>query len=362
MGDQKIIGYLQNIHPTMTDQKKLLTDLQTIVETRDISLELFRPRAIDTDGQLIVTTEAFAITVPIDISNQMHSSLVDKWDDIQNGLYNDIIGDDSLLIKSYFIPFKRGICTQAMRNQSICFQKEFNRARSGIYITQCNTIDTNFILTTNEAKKIGVDHWNLKKPVSLRMLIMSYKQPNTDVSIVETIQNMGYGNFVLVLKKQYVTITTDSISILLDTLTTRDGYNSICDTKIQTKQSLRIKKLSKKSQKYISGLQETIMRIGDKEGVTSKTPTNRKHDTKDVNHLISNTECISPELKRSAAHTIDSDDSGFSSPEKANETGRIPKQPIAIKKLIVPSTAKPHSQYRMSTNEFSRSICSHAWD
>jgi hypothetical protein len=33
-------------------------------------------------------------------------SLVDKWDDIQNGVYNDVIGNDSLLIQSYFIPFK----------------------------------------------------------------------------------------------------------------------------------------------------------------------------------------------------------------------------------------------------------------
>jgi hypothetical protein len=126
MGNQKIIGYLQNIHPTLTDQKKLITDLQSVVETRDISLELFRPRAIDNNGALIATTKAFAITVPIDISNQMHMSLVDKWDDIQNGVYNDVIGNDSLLIQSYFIPFKRGICTHAMRNQSICLQKEYN--------------------------------------------------------------------------------------------------------------------------------------------------------------------------------------------------------------------------------------------
>ncbi len=31
---------------------------------------------------------------------------------------------------------------------------------------------------------------------------MSYKQPNTNTTIVETIQNMGYGNFVLVLEKK----------------------------------------------------------------------------------------------------------------------------------------------------------------
>jgi hypothetical protein len=68
MGDQKIIGYLQNIHPNLTDQKKLLTDLQSVVETRDISIELFQPRALDTNGSLIATTEAFAVTVLLDIS------------------------------------------------------------------------------------------------------------------------------------------------------------------------------------------------------------------------------------------------------------------------------------------------------
>jgi hypothetical protein len=176
-----------------------------------------------------------------------------------------------------------------VRNQSICFQKEYNRIRSGIYITQCNTVDNKFHLTHSEAQKIGVDHWNLKEPVSLRSLIMSYKQPNTDKNIVETIQNMGYGNFVLVLEKKYVTLTTDSISILLDTLTSRDDYNTICDTKIQTKPSLRMKKLSKKSQKYISDLQETIMRIGDKDDTQStKTPNKRKHSNKETNPLISN--------------------------------------------------------------------------
>jgi hypothetical protein len=353
MGDQKIIGYLQNVHPSMTNQKKLLTDLQSIVETRDISLELFRPRAIDNDGTLLATTEAFAITVPTDISNQMHSSLVDKWDDIKNGVYNDIIGNDSLLINSYFIPFKRGLCTHAVRNKSICLQKEFNRTRTGIYITQCNTIDTNFTLTDNEAKAIGVDHWDLTEPVSLRSLIMSYKQPNTDKSIVETIQNMGFGNFVLVIDKKYSTLTTDSISILLDTLTTRDDYNTICDTKVQTKPSLRIKKLSKKSQKYISCLQETIMCIGDKEhSKSTKTPTKRKHETKKVNHLISNSERVSPDFKKSTQKNIDSDDSGFSSPEKANETGKTLRKPIAIKKLTPSVLLKKHhtlSKQRSST-------------
>jgi hypothetical protein len=54
MGDQKIIGYLQNIQFNMIDQKKLLTDLQSVVETRDISIQLFPPQALDTNGTLIM--------------------------------------------------------------------------------------------------------------------------------------------------------------------------------------------------------------------------------------------------------------------------------------------------------------------
>jgi hypothetical protein len=149
----------------------------------------------------------------------------------------------------------------------------------------------------------------------------------------------------LVLEKKYVTLTTDSILILLDTLTSRDDYNTICDTKIQTKPSLRIKKLSKKSQKYISGLQETIMHIGDNDDSQStKTPTKRKHGKKDTNPLISNTERISPELKKPTINHLDSDESGFSSPEKANETGKIPRRPLAHKKLTVPALSKKYSQ------------------
>jgi hypothetical protein len=347
MGDQKIIGYLQNIHPNMTDQKKLLTDLQSIVETRDISIELFRPRALNSDGTLIASTEALAVTVPIDISNQMHTSLTDKWDDIKKGYYNDIIGDDSLLITSYFIPFKRGICTPATRNRSICLQKEYNRNRSGIYITQCNTIDTKFKLSHEEAKTIGVDHWDISEQITLRTLLMSYKQPDTDIPIVETIQDMGYGNFVIVIQKQYVTLITDSVSILLDTLTARDDYNSICDTKVQTKPRLRVKKLSKKSQKYIADLQATIMRIGDKDDVhTKQTPTKRKHNNRDVNYLLSNTERVSPDLKKSSIQSINSEDSGFSSPEQANVTRKPPPRPIAIKKSNNSSMLKtlPNSQ------------------
>jgi hypothetical protein len=82
MGNLKSIGYLQLIHQMLTNMKQLLIDLQSIVETRDISLELFRPRAVDTNGHFLRTTEAFSISTPSDISVKMYERLVDKWSDI----------------------------------------------------------------------------------------------------------------------------------------------------------------------------------------------------------------------------------------------------------------------------------------
>jgi hypothetical protein len=87
------------------------------------------------------------------------------------------------------------------------------------------------------------------------------------------------------------------------------------------------------------------MHIGDKDDTQStKTPTKRKHSNKETNPLISNTEHISPELKKSTIHNLDSEESGFSSPEKANETGRTPCQPIAHRKLTVPALSKKYLQ------------------
>lgn len=117
---------------------------------------------------------------------------------------------------------------------------------------------------------------------------------------------------------------------------------------MQTKPSLRVKKLSKKSQKYITDLQATIMRIGDKETTQpNKKSTKRKHNNCDINHLLSNTERISPDSKKPIINSINSDDSGFSSPEQANTTKTTPTCLIAIKKLVLPPTSKnypPHSQ------------------
>jgi hypothetical protein len=78
------------------------------------------------------------------------------------------------------------------------------------------------------------------------------------------------------------------------------------------------------------------MRIGDKDEVQSnQTPTKRKHNNRDINHLLSNTERVSPDLKKSTIQSTDSEDSGFSSPEQANTTRKPPPPPTYCNKKII---------------------------
>jgi hypothetical protein len=68
MGEIKLVGFLQFIHPHCTNLKKLLIALQAIVETRDIVVELYRPRAVNKNNGIIMAPEAIAIGAPSDIS------------------------------------------------------------------------------------------------------------------------------------------------------------------------------------------------------------------------------------------------------------------------------------------------------
>ncbi len=46
LGEIKLIGFLQFIHPHFSNIKKLLIELQSILETKDITIEMYRPSAI----------------------------------------------------------------------------------------------------------------------------------------------------------------------------------------------------------------------------------------------------------------------------------------------------------------------------
>jgi hypothetical protein len=52
IGEIKLIGFLQFVHPKFTNLKKIAIDIQAIVETRDIVVEIYRPRALTEKGKL----------------------------------------------------------------------------------------------------------------------------------------------------------------------------------------------------------------------------------------------------------------------------------------------------------------------
>jgi hypothetical protein len=53
MGEVKLIEFLQFIHPRFINLKKVLVELQAIVETKDIVVELYRPRATSPDQSIL---------------------------------------------------------------------------------------------------------------------------------------------------------------------------------------------------------------------------------------------------------------------------------------------------------------------
>jgi hypothetical protein len=87
MGEVKLIGFLQYVHPHHTNLKKVLVDLQEILETRNIVVELYRPRAIQTDKTIITAPEALAIGASSDISVEVCKSLMEKWQYTSKGHY-----------------------------------------------------------------------------------------------------------------------------------------------------------------------------------------------------------------------------------------------------------------------------------
>jgi hypothetical protein len=91
MGEIKLIGFLQFIHPKYTNLKKLTIELQAIVEMRDISVEIYQPRAIDEKGNIITAPEAIAIGAPSDISIDVYKSLINRWPEVMDGDYDMVI-------------------------------------------------------------------------------------------------------------------------------------------------------------------------------------------------------------------------------------------------------------------------------
>jgi hypothetical protein len=155
MGEVKLIGFLQYVHPHFTNLKKVLVDLQAIVETRDIVVELYRPRAIQSDNKIITAPEALAIGASSDISVEVCKSLMEKWQEAIDGEHDLAIGKDSALKSRFFIPFAGGILNRKEKNEAIMSHDRFLKSHTNIKIHRCSLIDNRFIVTPEEAEQLN---------------------------------------------------------------------------------------------------------------------------------------------------------------------------------------------------------------
>ncbi len=177
MGEIKLIGFLQYVHPYQTNLKQLLAALQAIVETRDIVIEIYRPRAIKKDKSIITAPEALAIGASSDISVEVCKSLMEKWQEVIDGEHDLAIGKDSALKSGFFIPFAGGILSRKEKNEGIMSHDRFLKAHTNIKIHRCASIDNKFIVTNDEAEQLDLDFPpNKKKKTSLRRILQSWNE------------------------------------------------------------------------------------------------------------------------------------------------------------------------------------------
>ncbi len=198
LGEIKLIGFLQFIHPHFSNIKKLLIELQSILETKDITIEMYRPSAITKDNKIIDAPEALAIGAPSDISIAVYKSLIEKWDGIRNGEYDFLIGEESLLRDGYFIPFSSNLLNRESRNQAVFAHKAFLKEYTCIHLKRCNSVDIQFALTKEEADIMEyILDGEEQQILTLRDIIQCWTEPNSNALLVHTIQSMS-GN-----KKHY---------------------------------------------------------------------------------------------------------------------------------------------------------------
>jgi hypothetical protein len=154
------------IHPYHTNLKQLLVAIQAIVETRDIVIEVYRPRAIKKDKSIITAPEAITIGAPSDISVQIYKSLMEKWPGVISGQFDMVIGDNNIIKSGYFIPFAHGLLSQKDKNDAICKHDKFINEHTGIKLRHCLSIYERFELLHDETTRLG---YTIKKDKQKRM-------------------------------------------------------------------------------------------------------------------------------------------------------------------------------------------------
>jgi hypothetical protein len=181
--------------------------LQAILETRDVSVELYRPRAIDKKGKIITAPEAIAIGAPIDISIEVYKSLINKWSAVLDGEYDMVIGKDSTLKLGYFIPFVNGILNHTDKNDVIISHEQYMKELTSIKIRLCTSVDIQFKITNLEMDFLDL-HAKRKSPgeattTTLRRIINSWTYDNEPILLVQAIEPSNNNTQLLVVKKEH---------------------------------------------------------------------------------------------------------------------------------------------------------------
>jgi hypothetical protein len=266
MGEVKLIGFLQFVHPKFTNLKKLAIKLQAIVETRDLVVEIYRPRALDENGSIITAPEAIAIGAPSDISVSVYKSLIDKWSSVLEGQYDIVIGKDSILKMGYFIPFANGVLNQHDKNDAIISHEAFLKEFTSIKIRQCSSVDMRFQISRSEMSILDLTgkHKSNNEMINttLRRIMKSWRNEDDPDYLIQSIEPANMNTQLLVVKKNDKGTILTKLHLLMDTLKRRKDFAVICGN--TNGQGAHVDKFifTKRGHNYLTYL-KGIVRSGD---------------------------------------------------------------------------------------------------
>jgi hypothetical protein len=315
MGEIKLIGFLQFIHPKYTNLKKLTIELQAIVETRDISVEIYRPRATDENGHIITAPEAIAIGAPSDISIDVYKSLINRWPDVIDGDYDMVIGKESTLKMGYFIPFINGILNRADKNEAIFNHEKFLKDYTSVKIKYCSSVDVRFQLSQSEMSILEL-YGKEKKPgqltkTTLRRIINSWSIDSDPHFLVQAIEQSNATTQLLLVKKKNKSEVLTRLHQLINILKTRQDYSEICGNSDGSKATIDKFVFTTTGHNYLNYLKGQVRPFDSNsdntDGDTIDADDNCSRDGKrklqsirTTQYYTSNTNSISPTYKKSS--------------------------------------------------------------
>jgi hypothetical protein len=285
MGEIKLIGFLQFIHPYHTNLKQLCVAIQSIVETRDIVLEIYRPRAVNKDKSIMTAPEAITIGVPSDISVQIYKSLMEKWRDVVTGHYDVVIGENNVLKTGYFIPFANGLLTQKEKNDAICEHDDFVKNYTGIKLRRCTSIDERFELSHEETTRLGytIKKDKQKRTTTLRRILNSWTEKKNNVPLIQFIEQYNTNTHILLVKSTNKERTNKKLNQLIEVMSDRSDFPTLCGNTDNRGANIDRFALSKSGRGYLNYLKtfktaqtgddsDDAINSGDNSGEKRKRP------------------------------------------------------------------------------------------